>query len=195
MEDYRLNSRVGVFSGTFDPIHLGHLNLATIIKEQEKLDRIIFSPVHQSPGKQKPYASAQERVQMVSLAIEGHRDFSCDEWESKQTGESFTILLIEYLQPKYPQTSLFLLMSEDLYLHVSSWKNYDALTQKAHFLVGKRSSSSHNMQKNTNATYIDMPIMEISSSLIRSKIKEKKSCQHLLSPKVLDFIHKNQLYL
>lgn len=187
-------SKIGVFSGSFDPIHQGHLHLATFIKEHASLDQVIFSPVNQSPGKSPPHASSEERLQMVCLAIEGYENILCDDWEAQQKGVSFTFQLIDYFKEKYPDQSLHLLMSGELYQGFALWKNKDHILQYAHLLVGRGSNSISSFELDTYTTLINMPMLEASSSIVRAKIKEKKSIEHLVPEKVRDFISNKQLY-
>lgn len=171
----------GFLGGTFDPIHFGHLNLAINLKEKAGLDKIIICPAWVSPFKEgQKMASPQHRLAMCRLAIEGLKGFEVLDYEIKKAGPSYTIDTIKYLN-----RPLRLLLGDDQLKDFSKWKEADLLKKLAPPLVGTR------FQKEGETT---IPIMEISSTDIRQRLKAKEPCVHLVPHKVLDYIFKNDLY-
>ena len=182
--------RVGFFGGTFDPIHCGHLNLAIHMLENCNLDEILFCPTSLSPHKESrpPKASKQHRLAMTALVIEEVEQFSLLDWEAVQEGPSFTIDTIRALIQASPDTQFHLLLGEDALQDISLWKEPEELLSLAPPLVGVRSSAS--LQKGL----VPVPMMEISSTAIRERLRFKKYCGHWVPAKVLDYIRQNRLY-
>lgn len=171
----------GFLGGSFDPIHLGHLNLAISLKEAAGLDHVIICPAWVSPFKEgKKMASPEHRLNMCRLAIEGLKGFEVLDYEIKKGGPSYTIDTIKYLN-----RPLRLLLGDDQLEAFSRWKEADLLKQLAPPLVGSR------LKKEGENP---IPIMEISSTLIRERLKSGLPCVHLVPYKVLDYIFKNDLY-
>src|SRR5262249_45221679 len=106
--------RIGVFGGTFDPVHLGHLIVAEQCREQARLDQVLFVPAPRPPHKQlQPLTSFEQRVEMLQLAIAGYSIFHLDELEKNRDGPSYTADTLEELQRRAPQSELFLIIGSD----------------------------------------------------------------------------------
>lgn len=199
--------RIGFFGGTFDPIHLGHINLALQIFETCNLDHILFCPARCSPDKKNdpPQIDFTTRAQMIALAIADIPHFSLTTIEEKHEGLSYTIDTIEYLKSvskKYENSSLFLILAEDAIKTLYQWKSVTKLCQIAPPLIGQRKEDKIDLQHYPNQELIPFiqkgliktKTMEISSTDIRERIKKKLYCGHLLPSKVLDFISRHGLY-
>ncbi len=193
--------KVAFFGGTFDPIHLGHLNLAIQLAEIHKLDEVLFCPANFSPHKQNnlPQAPSEHRSAMVQLAIAPIESFNILEYELEKSGPSFTIDSLRMLTQAYPKTELFLILGQ--LQGVDKWKEIEALLSLAKPLVGSRkekqdivSGLSEKAQKAIKAGITPISIMEISSTEIRARLKQKKYCGHLLPEKVLNYIYEHNLY-
>ena len=202
--------RVGLFGGTFDPIHLGHINLALSLLEAHQLDRVIFCPAAVSPFKDAapPKASKEERKEMVSIAIKKITPFSLLESELERKGLSYTIdTILDVLaiaKSKDEELDLFLLLGEDALAHFHLWKDVEEILAKVKPLVGARSvdqkisfprEMSASIEKALREGITDIPILDISSTMIRKRLGEGKYCGHLVPPDVLSFIHTHKLYL
>ncbi len=173
---------IGLFGGTFSPIHFGHINLALSIKEACQLDEIWFIPALVSPFRTKEkLVSAEHRLKMTQLAVEDIPGFSCLDIEIKRQPPSYTIDTITQLESKGP---LALILSDDVYEHFDSWKEADQIKQKVKLLIGSRYGKGE----------IKTPMMEISATQVRERLKKRLYCGHLLPAKVLDYIYQNQLY-
>jgi len=196
------------FGGSFDPIHFGHINLAIRMQEKMELDGILFSPAFCSPHKKEapPHAKPEDRCVMVTRAIADIEGFELSDWESSQKGYSYTIDALHFLSEQYAlqgeEISWKLILAEDSITHFYRWKRAKDLLIIAPPLIGMRrgfvqdfdsypdQKLAHLLQKNC----IEIPMMDISSTDIRNRLKKKQFCGHLLPGKVLDFIYKHHLY-
>lgn len=193
----------GFLGGTFDPIHFGHLNLAIEMLEKHKLDRIFFCPASHSPEKiDQPIASADQRFTMVRLAIEPISSFSVTNLELQRSGPSYTIETIRQLKMEYPEADFHLILGEDLLKGLTNWKDVEVLFQLAPPLVGSRHQSLSvtwklfsRFKKKICEGFTPIPLLDISSSALRKRLKEGAYCGHLIPAKVLDYIERNHLYL
>jgi len=199
--------RVGLFGGTFDPLHFGHLNLAFELLENGRLDEIWFIPTSQSPCKldQLP-CPAHHRLKMTELATAPVPNFHVIDHEILQKGPSFTIDTVEFLLKKYGATRhFFLLLADDCLHSFRQWKEFKKLITTIPFLVGRRSSYdpqedfqslglTPEEQKRIMEGFVQSARFEISSTQVRERLKKRVSCIHLIPEKVLDYIYENQLY-
>jgi len=200
--------RVGFFGGSFDPIHLGHINLAIELLERQNLNKIIFCPARCSPHKLSapPITPLSQRIEMVERAIEGNPNFILTAIEEEGIGPSYTIDTIKAFQKKNTECSdstFFLILAEDALARFYLWKDVHALCHIASPLFGRRTLRNPDLSDYPDPSMIsllkkgliDMPMFEISSSNIRFRLKNNLYCKHLLPRDVLDFIDANKLYL
>jgi len=200
--------KVGFFGGTFDPIHLGHLNLAIEVQEKFELDEVLFCPNALSPHKQlgPPTALAFHRLQMVRLALEAlPYPFFASDVEIQEGRSCYTIdtikFLIERANKEKSETEFHLLLGEDALPGLNQWKDIEQLISLAPPIIGSRLGSVQSMQKFPDflvkaiqkGMFIT-PLMDISSTNIRYRLLHRKYCGHLLPLKVLDYIEHYQLY-
>lgn len=187
--------KIGVFGGTFDPIHFGHIHLAIELKEAEGLDEVWFCPAWQNPLKpSKKNLSIDHRIAMVRLAIQDIPKFKVFDFESKREGPSYTVETLRELKAIYPENQLFLLMGEDTFHHFDKWKSPKEIEQLAKLLVGRRGGSEVAKLENSQA-FSPISMIEISSTKIRDRIKNGQYCGHLIPKEVLDYISEYRLYL
>ncbi|MBS0623688.1 MAG: nicotinate (nicotinamide) nucleotide adenylyltransferase [Verrucomicrobia bacterium] len=180
MED----SLIGLFGGSFNPVHFGHLNLAIYLKETYQLSEVWWIPAHASPFRlHEPMVSPQHRFKMVELALEGLEDFKVLDLEVCRPPPSYTIDTIRQLQSMYPNKKFALLCSEDVLEYLDSWKEAEELKKRVRILVGAREKQRDSC-----------PIMQISSTQIRKRLEKGLYCGHLVPSKVLDYISENHLY-
>lgn len=131
--------RIGVFGGSFDPVHLGHLIAAECCREQARLDRVIFIPAAVPPHKQdRRVTPADDRVQMLRLAVGGHDAFAVSTLEIDRGGVSFTVDTLSQLREKHPADQLFLLLGPDAILEFPTWREPARILQLATPLVMMR---------------------------------------------------------
>ncbi len=187
---------IGIFGGSFDPIHIGHLITTLFVKEKRNLDKIFFVPSFISPLKQNHTKTNElHRLKMVELAIENVSGLFVSDFELKQKKISYTIDTINEFKKYYDEIEL--IIGYDNFLVFDKWHKPDEILSKAKVLVMKRQNelknNINNIYKN-KMIFIDTPIIEISSTDIRNRIKQNLSVDFFLPEKVKDYILKNGLY-
>lgn len=197
--------KLGIYGGSFDPIHLGHLLLAESAREELGLDQVVFVPAKRSPFKPNFAPIGDDhRWRMLLLAIEGNPGFSASRVELEREPPSYTVLTIEYFSHVYPDTELWLIMGQDTLLDFAQWYQYRRLLQQAKIAVGRRPGFTDDegveLPQELNAyahrfSFFSNPVFAVSSREIRERIKQGRSANYLLLPKVYDYIVKNRLYL
>jgi nicotinate-nucleotide adenylyltransferase len=189
--------RIGLFGGTFDPVHVGHLLLAQTAKEQLGLDRILFIPAAQSPFKpDQKFAPAAERLRLLHLALAGRSDFEIDTQEIDRGGTSYTIDTIRECQNKFPTAKLLYLIGADNATHLPKWREANELADRVDFAVIPRPGQ----------TEIEIPApfrgsilrgfsIGISSSEIRGRVRQGLPIDQMVTPAVAEAIRNYRLYL
>ena len=179
--------KIGFFGGSFDPLHFGHLNLAISLSEYHHLDQVLFCPVNRSPFKERdPIASGEHRLAMTKLAIQGLPHFQLCNLEIKRGGVSYTVDTLRAL--KGEQGELFFLLTEEAMESFPRWKESEEIMRLAKPLIGTRQRGQG------LAGLTPMPVMEISSTKIRDRLKKNLPCPHLVPAIVLDYIRQQGLY-
>jgi nicotinate-nucleotide adenylyltransferase len=200
MEHHLKKGKVGLFGGTFDPFHFGHLSLVLGLKELHKLSHIYLVPARHSPLKTNAVVPFVHRLEMAKIAVEDLSDFQVLPIEEKKD-PSYTIDTIRYLIEKHHlQNRLCLLLGEDVLESFPQWKDVNKIIELVDLLIGCRHLSktlktdspalAAAIQKGLSLT----KVMEISSTEIRYRLKNGLYCGHLLPAKVLDYIKQNSLY-
>jgi nicotinate-nucleotide adenylyltransferase len=205
-DDLNMKSRkIGIMGGTFNPIHYAHLLLAENAREQFGLDRIIFIPSGQSYMKEdEDIPSGEFRYQMVKMAIQGNPYFTCSRVEIDRPGRTYTVDTLHQLQRMYPGDELFFIMGADSLLSMESWYQFEDIFQMAAILVAVRDdtderalSDAAERMKTRYLADIRMVMtgrMDISSTMIREKIKTGKSVRYLLPEDCVEYICLKNLY-
>lgn len=200
--------KIGIYGGSFDPLHLGHLNLAAEIMEAHALDQVWFCPAACNPHKNcHNLVSAEYRLKMIRLAIENEPRFFVSEIEINRKGLSYTIEtlneLIALQSGKENPDSFALILGEDSARSFHQWHQPEAIIECAQLLIGRRNSGegvskafegSPTIVEAINRGLTQTRVMEISSHEIRTRLLNKKYCYHLVPGKVLDYINTNGLY-
>lgn len=196
----------GIYGGTFDPIHFGHISLALEMMEKKGLDEVWFIPANTNPFKSNALSTSNEhRLNMLKLAIEDIPNFFINEIELQREGPSYTIETLRALKSQEGtnhQNHYFLIIGEDAAEDFSKWRNPEEIISLATILVGGRISSTtfkdkngvSNIQKALDNGRTPTRILEISSTEIRDRVSKGLYCGHLLPRKVLDYIILNDLY-
>jgi nicotinate-nucleotide adenylyltransferase len=187
---------VGVFGGSFDPIHLGHLITSYDVLEKRNLEKIIFVPCHISPHKehQVPTDDAH-RLNMIKLAIEHFPFFEVNDYEIRQDGISYTLNTLIELKKYY--SNIELIIGFDNLLVFESWYQPDEILKIAKLVVMKREPDNAGSFKNKyfeSAIILDTVLIDISSTEIRSRIINNESIDYLVPTKVKDYIEQQGLY-
>ena len=189
-------SKVGIFGGTFDPIHLGHLITAQSVREIRKLEKIIFIPAFISPHKSDAKtSSAEDRLNMIKLAIDGIPFFDYSDMEIKKGGVSFTVDTLKELKNNYNEVEF--IIGYDNIFEFHTWKDPDEIMKLAKILVLKRKSSHPPQFKDKyyhQAVFVQTRGIEISATDLRERVKKGLPINFLVPPNVLEYIHKHNLY-
>lgn len=189
-------SKVGIFGGTFDPIHHGHLITAQSVREMRDLDRIIFIPSFISPHKADVNSvSPEHRINMLKLAVEGIDFFEVSDYEIKKEGISYTIDTLKEFKKKYDE--LEFIIGYDNIFKFHAWKNPDEIMRITKILVLKRKSSlppPHEGKYVKSALFVETRGIEISATDIREKVKQGMPIHYLVPEKVKEYIYSFNLY-
>lgn len=204
MSVFPAKKRIGLFGGTFDPIHHGHLILARDALELLKLDRLLFLPAKVSPYKMEmpPEASSEDRLAMLHLALEGESRFAVDPRELKREGPSYAIETVKELQEEFPHAAFFYLIGEDHVATLDSWKESSELQKRVAFAVFTRSSHSSSLDFFRNSASLEKGLLltlpsrrlDISSTEIRERLAKGDSVRYLLPTAVFHYLEKKSLY-
>jgi nicotinate-nucleotide adenylyltransferase len=190
--------KIGLYFGTFNPIHIGHLIIANHLAEYSGLDQIWMVVTPHNPLKNKQtLLDDYQRLQLVFLATEDYPKIKPSDIEFKLPQPNYTVNTLAHLQEKYPQHIFSLIMGEDNLKSLHKWKNHEVILQNHEIYVYPRiSQEADNLafKNNPKIHIIDAPIVEISSTFIRENIKKKKNVQPLLPSKVWEYIDHNNLY-
>lgn len=188
--------KVGLYFGSFNPIHIGHLIIANHVVEHTDVDQVWLVVSPQNPL--KPAASLlneYQRLHLVQLAIENNERLKASDVEFKLPKPSYTIDTLIYLEEKYPNHRFSLILGGDSYSNIGKWKNADILQKNYNLIIYQRPKFAiANDTANKNITVLNAPLLDISATTIRQHIKQKKSIQYLVTDKVREEIEKNGYY-
>ncbi len=215
-----LASPLGLFGGTFDPVHFGHLRLAAEVREAFRLERVVFLPTgHPWQRSRDTYAGGAERVRMLELAVGADPAFRVDDREVRRAGPTYSVdTLEEYRRECGPATPLVFLCGTDAFARVETWHRWEALFELAHFAVAVRADDPEWHSRGPGAipkalwprvtmslrdvltapagrimTFAMTPLA-ISSTAIRGRVQAGSSIRYLTPDPVVDYIHQHQLY-
>jgi len=187
---------VGLFFGSFNPIHIGHLAIANYMLAFTEIDELWFviSP-HNPFKKQQNMLSEADRLHLVNLAIKDYPSYRACDMEFRMPKPSFTVNTLVRLTDKYPQRKFVLIMGSDNLELFYKWKNSDAIITNYHRYIYPRPETPQQLLKHIpNATVVDAPLMDISSSFIRRAIVAGKEMPFYLHEKVYQYIKKMHFY-
>ena len=186
----------GLYFGSFNPIHIGHLAIANFIVEFSELEQLWFVVSPQNPLKQKQsLLQDYHRLEMVQLAVEEDDRFRASDIEFRLPTPSYTIDTLTYLEEKYPGREFQLVMGADGLRTFHKWKHADLIVQKYHRLIYPRPGTDKEVASQLpNATLVDAPMMDISSSFIRQAIKEGKDVRHLVPAMAYTYMREMHFY-
>lgn len=190
-----------LFGGTFDPPHIGHLIIAEFILTDLDVDKIYFIPSSIPPHKQpSSYSPVSSRVEMLQISIKGTPAFQISDIELNRPGMSYSVDTIEQIKSKMnlSKEELYFLIGSDSLVEFQTWKNPEEILSLAQVIVAPRPSFSKDMVKPEfleQVQFLNTPQIDISSSMIRERVRKKKSIRYLVLIKVEEYIKKNKLYL
>ncbi len=216
-------SKLGIFGGTFNPIHLGHLRAAEEVREKFNLDKIIFVPSANPPIKDKELADAKHRYKMVRLATFKNRSFAISDIEYKKKNKSYSVNTLKELHRVYPDTTFYFILGIDAFIDMPNWWHPDKLVKLTDFIVisrpsfkfadlasspyldadrnalkrldsGKIESHKTRLRSGRDIIMLRLTPLEISATLIRKRVRQGKSIKYLLPEEVESYIISNKLY-
>ena len=191
--------QIGLYFGTFNPIHVGHMAIANHLVEFSELDELWFVITPHSPFKKKStLLNDQHRYQLVQIAVENYPKLKASNIEFKLPQPNYTVNTLAYISEKYPNNRFHLIMGEDNLSSFHKWKNYEVILEHHDIYVYPRiyDSKVHETKFDSHPKVhkIDAPIMEISSTFIRQAIKNKKNVRALLPCDVWQYIDEMNFY-
>ncbi|MSP78966.1 MAG: nicotinate-nucleotide adenylyltransferase [Dehalococcoidia bacterium] len=196
--------RLGVFGGTFDPIHLGHLIIAEEARSQMNLEKVLFIPTgHPYLRPAQPSASGRDRLAMVRLAIQDNPAFEASSVEIDRQGPTYSVDTLEALQKLYGAgTESFFIVGQDAFLEIPAWKSPDRLVSMCTIAVVRRPGMA-SLQRDgewslgsakANVTVIDAPLIGISGTEIRRRVAHDISVRYWVPPAVENYMRTHTLY-
>lgn len=193
-----MQQKIGLYFGTFNPIHIGHLIIANHFVEYSDLDEVWFVVTPKSPDKvKKSLLDNHHRYELVYRATEDYLKLKPSRIEFDLPQPNYTVNTLVHLEEKYPDKNFVLLMGEDNLNGLHRWKNYQVLLDNYEIFVYPRiadSTAAPELANHPKITRVDAPIMQISSSFIRKSIKEGKNCKPLLPQKAWEYIDEMNFY-
>lgn len=190
--------KVGLYFGTFNPIHIGHLTIANYLVEHSDLDQVWFVVTPQSPFKKKSsLLDDHQRLEMVYLATKDYDKLRPSDIEFGLKQPNYTIDTLTYLFEKFPKHEFSLIMGEDNLKSFHKWKNYEQILENHEILVYPRLSddkTENKFEDHPKIFNISAPIMELSSTFIRKNIKAGKNVRPMLPDKVWHYIDEMNFY-
>lgn len=215
--------KVGIFGGTFNPIHYGHLRAAEEVKEKGALDRILFIPSGRPPLKSRDIADVKHRYEMTRLALMKNTHFEISDRECRKKGRSYTVKTLKELKINYPERDFYFILGIDAFLDMPNWWHHEELLALAHFIIISRPGFQFidlqmspvietkksvlrkldveeidtyriELKGHTTLTLLRVTPVGISSTEIRRLIKRDGSIKYLLPVSVESYIISNKLY-
>ena len=198
--------RIGVFGGTFDPVHYGHLLMAEQCREQLELTRVLFVPAQQSPLKSHgPQATPRQRVEMLRMAIAGHADFQVSEIELERPPPSFTVDTLQHLAEANPTAELFFILGSDSLAEFDRWRSPRRIIELAVPVVVARPGSAADLAHlqplaaperwaKIQAAVVRTPLVELSSTDLRARIATGRSVRYMTPRAVEVYLQTHQVY-
>ncbi len=188
--------KTGIFGGSFDPIHNGHISLARQALRKIGLDEVwmIVSP-HNPLKKQENLTDDRVRLEMARLALTDETQIVVSDYEFHLPRPSYMWNTLEYIQQDYPDRELYLLIGEDNWETFDQWYHHEEILKKYHIVVYPRETSSKvPHRRHRHLRYLRAKLLPVSSTMIREKVKNGESIEGLVPAEIADFIEKNDLY-
>ena len=212
-----IHQRIGLFGGTFSPVHIGHVRCSEEIREQFSLNRIVFVPAFMPPHKKKPTVSPQHRCEMTRLAIAGNPCFDVSDIELQREGNSYSYDTIAFFRKQEkPESKLFFIIGSDAFREIHTWRRYPDFFEQCSFIVmnraGVRAPSPFNLPGGVSREFVRLDestyahpsgnricfgrvsALDISSMDIRGRIADGRTISYLVNAEVEHYILENRLY-
>src|SRR5699024_6188404 len=179
-------SRIGLLGGTFDPPHIGHFIIAQEVKTALELDEVWFMPTNQPPHKEPAYFSSETRLSMLKKATASVSGFFVEPIELARQGKSYTIDTIKLLKNKYPQNTFYFIIGADMVEYMSKWYKIEELLALIEFVGVNR--KDYTSKTDYPVTMVDIPVIDISSTEIRRRLKEGLAVRYFLPHEVYRYM-------
>ncbi|ADC50700.1 nicotinic acid mononucleotide adenylyltransferase [Alkalihalophilus pseudofirmus OF4] len=187
--------RVGLFGGTFDPPHLGHMMLAEHTRVECELDQVWFIPASTPPHKKRPdMSSIEERLELVTVATRSNPHFYVSTIERDRGGRSYTIDTVKQLKEQYPDYTFFFIIGGDMVESLPSWAGIEDLINLITFIGVNRPGYSPSPVYKDHLHHIHFPQIDLSSTDIRQRVREGKSIRYFVQEEVAVMIRESKLY-
>lgn len=187
--------RIGLYFGSFNPIHNGHLIIANHIAEHCAIDEVWFVLSPQNPLKEsRALLNEYHRLHLVKLAIKDNDKFRASDIEFKLPKPSYTIDTLTYLAEKFPKNTFSIIMGSDSFQNIHRWKNFELLLKNYPIIIYHRPSFAINQTHNASLDIVEAPLLDISATYIRTQIKSGKSIRYLCPDEVCAYIEENRYY-
>lgn len=189
-------AKVGLFFGSFNPVHVGHMIIADYVANFTDLDKVWMVVSPQNPFKNKAsLANDYDRIHLVRLAIGDHPKLSASDIEFSLPKPSYTIDTLLYLKEKYPDHSFSLIMGGDNIATFHKWKNHEKILENHEIYVYSRPEYNNGKLANhSQVSILEAPLLNISASMIRNRFKNKQSVRYLLTETVFKYLEENRIY-
>uniref|UniRef100_A0A7V3RH02 Probable nicotinate-nucleotide adenylyltransferase n=1 Tax=candidate division WOR-3 bacterium TaxID=2052148 RepID=A0A7V3RH02_UNCW3 len=195
----KIRKKIGIFGGLFDPPHIGHLILGQWVLEEFNLNRIIFIPAFKPPHKDI-YSPFKHRYKMIEISIRDNKRFFLSDIERYIRGKTYTYKVLQFLKksnPLYSESDLYLIIGADQWNEIEHWKKPDTIFRYAQVVVLPR--PNYNIKDNSpfykKIMLSNAPLIDISSTMVRERIKAGLSIDYLVIPEVQDYIKREKLYI
>ena len=192
-----MTQRIGLFGGSFDPVHHAHLALARTALAELRLDRVLWIPAGRPWQKSRPMTPAVHREAMLALAIAGEPRFVLDRREIEREGPSYTLDTVRELRAEQPGAELFLLIGQDQYAGLHTWAGWRELLQIAVLAVANRPGALpavHPDVLHHPHQVVPLPMLDIAATDIRQRVARGEPIDHLVPPEVARYIERQGLY-
>ncbi|WP_174613873.1 nicotinate-nucleotide adenylyltransferase [Virgibacillus ihumii] len=184
--------RIGILGGTFDPPHMGHLVIAEEVRLALELDEIWLVPSFEPPHKDTAKSDSTDRLEMAKRAIQGNPAFKINTIEVDRIGKSYTFDTMKALTSEFPHTDFYFIIGADMVEFLPHWKNIKPLMELVKFVGVQR--KGYQLETDLPVEVVDIPMIEISSTMIRQRLSDQGSVKYLVPDTVESYIKEKHLY-
>ncbi|MCB4791997.1 MAG: nicotinate-nucleotide adenylyltransferase [Elusimicrobia bacterium] len=188
--------RIGIFGGSFDPVHKGHIQLALLSKKEADLDKVIFIPAYHPPHKKnRKLTSQNHRLKMLKLALKPYPFFKVSHFELNSRKPVYTYQTIRYFKNKFNRASIFFILGSDSLSEIKTWKKPELIASSCAIITGNRPGTVlDSIPYKKSILFLSKVIYDVSSSLIRYNVKKGISIRSLVPKEIERYIKVNGLY-